>query len=151
MREINNNNQKWIYESILSSSISHITIQFQLYLIICIFKPLKKGIMFFTPSLGLSVCVCVCVCVCVSVYHHICGEMAGLSNMVSSEVNTIYKNLKMQHYSWWSVSVSVSYRPSEQNHILACNFKTYGRIHTKFYLYVVQLGGYHVCCGLWDQ
>ena len=29
--------------------------------------PLKKGIMFFTPSLGLSVCVCVCVCVCLSV------------------------------------------------------------------------------------
>ena len=51
--------------------------------------PLKKGIMFFTLPLGLSVCV--------SVWHHVCGEMAGLSNMVSSEVNAIYKNLKMQH------------------------------------------------------
>ena len=57
--------------------------------------PLKKGTMFFTSPLGLSVCVCVCVCV--SVCHHVCGEMAGLSNMVSSEVNTIHKNLKMQH------------------------------------------------------
>ena len=26
--------------------------------------PLKKGIMFFTPSLGLSVCLSVCLCVC---------------------------------------------------------------------------------------
>ena len=41
--------------------------------------------------------VCLCVCVCVSVCHHVCSEMAELSNMVSSEVNTIYKNLKMQH------------------------------------------------------
>ena len=48
--------------------------------------PLKKG-MFFTQSLCLSVC------------HHVCGEMVGHSNMVSSEVNTIYKNLKMQHQS----------------------------------------------------
>ena len=46
--------------------------------------------MFFTPSLGLSVCLCVCLSVC----HHVCGEMAALSNMASSEVNTsIYKNL----------------------------------------------------------
>ena len=61
--------------------------------------PLKKAIMFFTSPLDLSVCVCLCVCVCVclSVCHHVYSEMAGLSNMVSSEVNTIYKNLKMQH------------------------------------------------------
>ena len=57
--------------------------------------------MFFTQPLGLSVCLCVCLSVCVSVClsvcHHVYGEMAELSNMVSSEVNTIYKNLKMQY------------------------------------------------------
>ena len=99
---------------------------------------LWKKVLCFSPnhSVCLSVCVSVCLSVCVFVCHHVCGDMAGLSNMVSSEVNTIYKNLKMQHYSRWSVSISVSYGPSGQNHILACNFKTYGRIHTKFYLYV---------------
>ena len=62
--------------------------------------PLKKDIMFFTyitRFVCVCVCVCVCLCVCLSVCHHVCSEMAGLSNMVSSEVNTIYKNLKMQH------------------------------------------------------
>ena len=53
----------------------------------------EKRYYVFHPSLGLSVCVCVCLSVC----HHVCGEMAGLSNMVLSEVNTIYTNLKMQH------------------------------------------------------
>ena len=41
----------------------------------------------------------VCLCVCVSVCHHVCSEMARLSNMVSSEVNTIYKNLKLHNTS----------------------------------------------------
>ena len=41
----------------------------------------------------MSVSVCVCVCV----YHYICGEMASLTKMVSSKVNNIYKNWKMQH------------------------------------------------------
>ena len=53
----------------------------------------EKRYYVFHPALGLSVCVCVCLSVC----HHVCGEMAGLSNMVLSEVNTIYTNLKMQH------------------------------------------------------
>ena len=35
------------------------------------------------------VCVCICLCVCLCVCHHVCGKMAGLSNMVSSKVNTI--------------------------------------------------------------
>ena len=50
-----------------------------------------KGIMFFTPKLRfvcLCMWVCVCVCVCLSVCAHVCDEMAGLSNMVSTEVNT---------------------------------------------------------------
>ena len=34
------------------------------------------------------------VCVCLSVCHHVCGKMAARSNMVSSEVNTIYKNTR---------------------------------------------------------
>ena len=43
------------------------------------------------------VCVCVCVSVCLSVSHYVCGKMAGLSNMVSNGINTIYKNSEMQH------------------------------------------------------
>ena len=31
----------------------------------------------------------VCLCVCLSVCHHVCGEMAALSNKVSSMVKTI--------------------------------------------------------------
>ena len=46
--------------------------------------PLKK-VLCFSPHHS----VCLCVCVCLSVCHHVCGEMAGLSNMASSEVNTI--------------------------------------------------------------
>ena len=60
---------------------------------------LWKKVLCFSPhhSVCLCVCLCVCVSVCLSVCHHVRGEMAGLSNMVSSEVNTIYKNLKMQY------------------------------------------------------
>ena len=36
---------------------------------------------------------------CLSVCHPVCGDMAALSNMVSSEVNTIYKYSKLQHLS----------------------------------------------------
>ena len=52
--------------------------------------PLKKGIMFFTLSLGLSVyqCVCVCMGVCVCVCHQDCDEMAGFSNTVLNEAIT---------------------------------------------------------------
>ena len=58
---------------------------------------LWKKVLCFSPHHSVCLSVCVCVCVCVSVCHHVCGEMAGLSNMVSAYVNTIYKNLKMQH------------------------------------------------------
>ena len=51
----------------------------------------------FTRFVCVCVCLSVCLCVCLSVCHHVCGEMAGLSNMALSEVNTIYKNLKLQH------------------------------------------------------
>ena len=43
--------------------------------------PLKKGIMFFTSPLGLSVCLSVCLCVCVC--HQVCHQMAGLINMAT--------------------------------------------------------------------
>ena len=40
---------------------------------ICVLiMPLKKGIMFFTSLLGLSVCVSVCLCVCLSVCVSVC-------------------------------------------------------------------------------
>ena len=43
--------------------------------------------------------VCVMVCVCVCVRHCVCGEMAQLSNVVSSEVNSLYKKSRMHRYS----------------------------------------------------
>ena len=46
--------------------------------------PLKNAIIFFTQSLGLSVCLSVCACVC----HQNCDEMAGLRNTVLSEAIT---------------------------------------------------------------
>ena len=52
---------------------------------------LWKKVLCFSPNHS------VCLFVCVSVCHHVYGEMAELSNMVSSEVNIIYKNLKMQY------------------------------------------------------
>ena len=74
---------------IIEDLVHNYVCSFCLVVVVILIIPLKKGIMFFTTPLGLSVCVSVC--------HHVCGEMAGLSNMASSEVNTIYKNLKMQH------------------------------------------------------
>ena len=70
---------------------------------IWIIIPLKKGVMILTWSLVLSVC------------HHVCGEMAGLSNMVSSEVNTIYQELENATLVKMIRSVSVSYNLSAQN------------------------------------
>ena len=92
--------------------------------------------MFFTLSLGLSVCVSVCLCVCLCVCHQDCDEMAGLSNTVLSEAITLGNSSALQHYqddlfpfpntsNNTNVSVSVSYGPSGQNHILGHNFKTY--------------------------
>ena len=50
----------------------------------------------------------------------------------------------MQHYQDDPLAGSGSYGSFVQNPILAYNFKTYERIHTKFYLYVVQLGVNHI-------
>ena len=88
--------------------------------------------MFLTQSLGL----CVCMCVYLSVCHHICDEMAGLSNMVSRAVNTIYlqelenatlaKMIRFRCRFIWTVCKKTFW---------AYNFKTYEQNHTKFYLY----------------
>ena len=77
--------------------------------------------MFFTQSLGLSVCVCVC--------HQDCDEMAGLSKTVSSEAITLDNSLTLQHYQDDPLTGSGSYGSFQQNHILAYNFKIYERIY----------------------
>ena len=46
----------------------------------------------------------------------------------------------MQHYHDDPLAGSGSHGSFIQNHILAFNFKTDERIHTKFHQYVVQLG-----------
>ena len=105
--------------------------------------PLKKGIVFFIKPLSLSVCLCVCLCVC----HQDCDEMAGLSNTVSREAITPDNSSKMQHYQDDPLAESGPYGSFIQNHILTYNFETYEWIHTKFYIYVVQLGAHPMCCG----
>ena len=81
----------------------------------------------------------VCLSVCVSVSHQDCDEMTGLSNTVLGDAITLDNSSTLQHYQGDPLAGSGSYRSCKQNHILAYNFKTYERIHTKFYLYVVQL------------
>ena len=63
--------------------------------------------------------------------------MAELSNMVLSEAITPDNSSIIQLYQDDPLAGSGSYGSLVQNHILAYNFKTYERIHTKFYLYVV--------------
>ena len=67
-----------------------------------IFVPLKKGIMFFTQPLGLSVCLSVCLCVCLSVClcvcHLDCDEMAGLSNTILREAISLDHSSTLQHF-----------------------------------------------------
>ena len=64
---------------------------------------------------------------CLSVCHHVCDEMAGLSNMVPSEVYTIYKNSKMfsdpdlvdhlDHITFWpTTSILMDKLPQIFNH-----------------------------------
>ena len=67
--------------------IFHYTFEKRYY----VFHPITRFVCL-SVCLSVSVCVCVCVCVsvCLSVSHHVCGEMAGLSNMVSSGTNTRY-------------------------------------------------------------
>ena len=78
--------------------------------------PLKKGSMFFTPSLGLSVCLSVCVCVCLSVC---------LSSGLWQDGWTQQHDITWEYYPWyklntatfsrWSVCGSCSYGSFIQN------------------------------------
>ena len=102
----------------------------------------EKRYYVFTQPLGLSVCLSVCLSAC----HQDCDEMARLSNMVLSEAINPDISSTLQHYQDDPLAGSGSYGSLIQNHILAYNFKTYERIHTKFYLYVIQLGVDHIYC-----
>ena len=96
--------------------------------------------------------MCLCVSVCLSVCHHVCGEMAALSNMVSSHVNTIYHRStrncntcqddpfpdpdnmdQPDHITFWLITSKLIYGFTPN---FMCVDST-----------VVQLGGHHTCCG----
>ena len=67
-------------------------------LVVIIIIPLKKGIMFFTSPLSLSICLSVCLSVCLCVCHQVCDQMAGLINTAVSEAITLDNSSTWQHY-----------------------------------------------------
>ena len=134
------------FDVVLTSTVIRVISGSDIHVNTCFYTFEKRYV--FSPhhSVCLSVCVCVCLCVC----HQDCDEMAGLCNTVLSEAITPDNSSTPQHYEDDPLTGSGSYGSFVQNHILTYNFKTYKRIHTKFYLYVVQLEVNHIFCRFWD-
>ena len=105
--------------------------------------PLKKVLCFWPKWISLSVCVCFCLSVITFVARWLHSATWCQVRSILSISTRNCKTCQDDPFPDPDGSTGLY-------HILAYNCKTYGRIHTKFYLSVVQLGVHHMCCGFWD-